>query len=171
MQHDNNTFPTPSPCWLYHSESHTQYTCFRYSSQLNRWRSQRNDTKRGSSCSSQPPPPRDCFVSSLFLVPKKGGQHPVINLKGLNQFLEHQHFKMEGIHMLQDLLKENNHLVKIDLKDPHFTIPIWKNHQKYLQFLWKDTLLEFTCLPFGLASAPLVLTNCYTNKVYNWLFL
>lgn len=61
--------------------------------------------------------------------------------------------------MLQDLLKENDHLVKIDLKDPYFTIPIWKNHQKYLQFLWKDTLLEFTCLPFGLASAPLALTK------------
>jgi len=104
--------------------------------------------------------PRDDFVSSLFIVPKKGGgQRPVINLKGLNQFLEYQHFKMEGIHMLRDLLKENDHLVKIDLKDAYFTIPIWKNYQKYLRFLWKDTLLEFLCLPFGLASAPLVFTK------------
>ena len=61
--------------------------------------------------------------------------------------------------MLRDLLKENDHLVKIDLKDAYFTIPIWKNHQKYLRFLWKDTLLEFTCLPFGLASEPLVFTK------------
>lgn len=104
--------------------------------------------------------PRDGFVNSLFLVPKKGGgQRPVINFKGLNQFLKYQHFKVEGIHMLRDLVKENDHLVEIDLKDAYFTIPIWKNHQKYLRFLWKDTLLEFTCLPFGLASAPLVFTK------------
>lgn len=47
------------------SESHTQYTCVRLSSQLNRRRSQRNDTKRGSSCSSQLSPPRRFCQFSL----------------------------------------------------------------------------------------------------------
>jgi hypothetical protein len=42
------------------------------------------------------------FVSPLFTVPKKGGGHrPVIILKMLNQFIEYQHFKMEGIPMLK----------------------------------------------------------------------
>ena len=36
---------------------------------------------------------------------------------------------------------------------------IWENHKKYLQFLWKDSLLEFACLPFGLAVAPRVFTK------------
>ena len=46
------------------------------------------------------------FVSSLFMVPKKGGgQRPVINLKALNNFVEYSHFKMEGIHMLRDPLR------------------------------------------------------------------
>ena len=41
------------------------------------------------------------FVSSLFMITKKGGgQRPVINLKALNYFVEYSHFKMEGIHML-----------------------------------------------------------------------
>ena len=36
------------------------------------------------------------FVSQIFLVEKKGGgQRPVINLKGLNQFVKTEHFKME----------------------------------------------------------------------------
>ncbi|CAB4020707.1 Hypothetical predicted protein [Paramuricea clavata] len=66
---------------------------------------------------------------------------------------------MEGIHMLRDLLKNGDFLVKIDLKEAYLTVPIWKNHQKYLRFLWKDTMLEFACLPFGLATAPKVFTK------------
>ena len=100
------------------------------------------------------------FISSIFIVPKKdGGNRPVINLKPLNQFLIYEHFKMEGIHMLRDLLKQNDYLVKIDLKDAYLTVPIWKDHQKYLRFLWKGTLHEFACLPFGLATAPRVFTK------------
>ena len=99
------------------------------------------------------------FISSLFVVPKKdGGNRPVVNLKPLNQFLVYEHFKMEGIHMLRDLLRQGDYLVKIDLKDAYLTVPIWKGHQKYLRFLWKETLLEFACLPFGLA-APRVFTK------------
>ena len=46
------------------------------------------------------------FLSTIFLVPKKdGGQRPVINLKSLNKFVHTEHFKMEGIHILRDLLK------------------------------------------------------------------
>ena len=47
------------------------------------------------------------FVSSIFLVPKKGGgQRPLVNLRHLNQFITYEHFKMEGIHMLKDLLRK-----------------------------------------------------------------
>lgn len=54
------------------------------------------------------------FVSSLFMVPKKGGgQRPVINLKGLNNYLEYFHFKMEGIQMLRDLLRKRRLYVGI----------------------------------------------------------
>jgi hypothetical protein len=104
--------------------------------------------------------PEAGFISSIFVVPKKdGGNRSVVNLKPLNQFLGYEHFKMEGIHMLRDLLKKEDFLVKIDLKDAYLTVPILKKHQKYLRFLWKDTMLEFACLPFGLATAPRVFTK------------
>ena len=66
---------------------------------------------------------------------------------------------MEGIHLLRDLMYPNDWLGKIDLKDAYFVVPIWENHKKYLRFLWKDSLLEFACLPFGLAVAPRVFTK------------
>ena len=69
--------------------------------------------------------PRDGFLSTLFLVPKKdGGQRPVVNLKNLNSFVEVPHFKMEGIHILKSLVARGDWLVKIDLKDAYFSIPI-----------------------------------------------
>ena len=96
----------------------------------------------------------------FVLVPKRDGKsRSVINLKDLNTFLQYNHFKMEGIHLLRDLLQPHDWLGKIDLKDAYFLIPIWKNHRKYLQVLWKDTLLEFARLPFGLAVAPRLFTK------------
>ena len=90
---------------------------------------------------------------------KDGGSRPVVNLKPFDQYLAYEHFKMEGIHMLRDLLKKGDFLVKIDLKDAYLKVPIWKNHQKYLRFLWKGSMQEFGCLPFGLATAPRVFTK------------
>ena len=50
-------------------------------------------------------------------IPEDGGQRLVINLKPLNQFLQVEHFKMEGIHTLRDNLKPGDWLGKVDLKD------------------------------------------------------
>lgn len=33
-------------------------------------------------------------------------------------------------------------------------MPMWVRHWKFLRFIWQETLVEFACLPFGLASAP-----------------
>ena len=45
------------------------------------------------------------FVSQIFLVEKKdGGQRPVVNLKCLNRYVKTEH-KMEGLHLLPDLLQ------------------------------------------------------------------
>ena len=61
--------------------------------------------------------------------------------------------------MLKDLLRPNDFLSKIDLKDAYLTVPIWIHRQKFLQFIWRDTLWEFARLPFGLASAPLAFSK------------
>ena len=45
---------------------------------------------------------------------------PIINLKGLNTFVETVHFKMEGIHMLRDSYPQARRLDdKVDLKDAY----------------------------------------------------
>ncbi len=45
-------------------------------------------------------------MSEIFVIPKSsGGFRPIANLKGLNKFAEHQHFKMEGLNVLKDIVR------------------------------------------------------------------
>ena len=56
------------------------------------------------------------------------------NLKGLNQYVKVEHFKMEGLHLLLDLIQAGHWMVKLNLKDAYLQIPIHPDHQKYLVF-------------------------------------
>jgi len=56
--------------------------------------------------------------------------------------------------MVRDLLQSNNWMCSLDLKDAYHSVAIAKEHCKYLHFLWDGQIYKFTCLPFGLCSAP-----------------
>ena len=88
-----------------------------------------------------------------------GGQRPVINLRALNQYVQVEHFKIEGLHLVPDLLQQRDWMVKMDLKDAYLQIPIHPDHQHLLQFIWGQKHFKFQCLPFGLSSAPRVFTK------------
>ena len=78
------------------------------------------------------------FFSNIFTIPKKGGErHPIINLKSLNKFVHHVHFKSEGIQSLRDIILPQDFMIKLDLKDAYFSIPVHPTHQKFLSFRWK----------------------------------
>ncbi|KAM4697809.1 uncharacterized protein WCC33_013413 [Rhinophrynus dorsalis] len=100
------------------------------------------------------------FISNIFLVGKKNsGLRPVINLRALNECVLYRHFKMEGIHILRDLLLPSDWMIKIDLKDAYLTVPMAPSSPIFLQFRWHDQTWQFTCLPFGLSSAPWCFTK------------
>lgn len=98
--------------------------------------------------------------SHMFVIAKKGGgKRPIIDLSPLNRFLKSVHFKMEGIHMVPELVEKGDWFVKIDLKDAYFSIPIAQSDQAFLAFDWEDSTYAFQVLPFGLCSAPRVFTK------------
>ena len=109
-----------------------------------------------------PPPPliREGFFSRSFLVPKKGGTfRPVIHLSFLTKFVENSHFQMESIHCLKSLLQKGDYMTTLDLKDAYLSVPVQKDSQKFLQFLWRDKYYTFRGLCFGLNTAPRIFTK------------
>ena len=97
------------------------------------------------------------FYITNICGPQKGwGLSPVINLKVLNLLVVEEHFKVEGFHMVKDLVENKDWMTKIDMKDAHFLVPIHPTHQKLLQFQWMGTTYQFCCLPFGLSYAPYI---------------
>ena len=110
------------------------------------------------------------FISQIFLVEKTGGGYrSVINLKCLNQFIRAEHFKMEGLHLLPDLIQHRDWMMKLDLKDAYLQILIHPDHQPLLQFVWEEKRYRFQCLPFGLSAAPQVFTKLLKPQARsNW---
>ena len=107
-------------------------------------------------------PGENQFISTLFLVEKENGNgqyRPVINLKSLNRFVESTSFKMESLQVAKGLLQPGDYMMKLDLKDAYYTVPVHKEHWRYLRFLYRENLYEFRCLPFGLSSAPRAFTK------------
>ena len=106
------------------------------------------------------------FISGLFVIPKRsGGFRPIVNLKGLNKFIKTEHFKMEGVGTLQEIIRPNDFFVKMDLKDAYLTVPIHPKDRRFLRTFWEGVLYQFRCLPFGLSPVPwlftkIVKTNC-----------
>ena len=102
------------------------------------------------------------FLSSLFLISKKGGgNQPVINLKDLNRFAPHKHFKMEGLHCLKYVLQKGGYMCKVDLKEAYFSVPLHKDSRKLVRFLWLGNFYQFLCLCFGLGPAPRIFTKLF----------
>jgi len=76
------------------------------------------------------------FLSTIFVRPKKGENkyRPILNLKKLNAHMPYIHFKMEGMKNVTDLPNQGDFMIKIDLKEAYWHIPIHPSSQKYLRF-------------------------------------
>jgi len=103
---------------------------------------------------------RNQFLSGIFLVPKPNGEYRFIfNLKNLNRYIANQKFKMEDFRTALRIIEPNCLMATLDLKDAYFLISIHTNDRKYLRFVWKRQLFQFTCLPFGLCTGPRIFTK------------
>ena len=50
-------------------------------------------------------------------------------------------------------------MVKIDLKDAYFSLPLHPNSRKFVRFQWGKKIYQFLCLCFGLGPAPRLFTK------------
>ena len=100
------------------------------------------------------------FVSKIFIVPKPDGSYRLIlNLKLLNKFLETEHFKLEDEKTVRRIISPDCYMATLDLKDAYHLIPVAETDTKFLRFLFLGKLHEYTCIPFGLSTAPFTFTK------------
>jgi Reverse transcriptase (RNA-dependent DNA polymerase) len=100
------------------------------------------------------------WISKIFPVPKSDGTFRLIlNLKQLNEFIPYEHFIMEDYRSVCNILLYNMYGATIDLMDAYHLVPIEEKCRVYLRFKFKNILYQYTCLPFGLASAPRIFTK------------
>lgn len=100
------------------------------------------------------------YLSPIFTTPKKDGSvRMILNLKKLNENVEYNHFKMDTLDSALRLMTKDCFMASVDLTNAYHTIPMAINQRKFLQFAFKDKLYQYTCLPFGLSSAPHIFTK------------
>ena len=100
-------------------------------------------------------PENDEVISPIFLREKSDGNFRLIlNLKTLNKSVEFHHFKMETIYSIMKLIRKNAFMIKIDIKDAYYSVPIADVDQKYFKFLHNGQLYKYTALPNGFSPGP-----------------
>jgi len=100
------------------------------------------------------------FISNLFLRPKPNGEfRMILDLTKLNKQVEYKHFKMFSLHTARQLITPGAFMASIDLQDAYYSVPIAEEHRKFLRFIWREQLFEYTCLPNGLAPCPRIFTR------------
>ena len=100
------------------------------------------------------------FFSGVFTKPKKDGTYRMIlNLKRVNTFMEYNHFKIESIQDVIQVVRLGVYMASIDLKDAFYSIKINPEHHKYLKICFDNKIFGFTCLPNGYDPAMRVFTK------------
>ena len=103
---------------------------------------------------------------NLGVGERDGGNHSLINLKNLNCFNPHQHFK-KILYCLKFLLLENNFLSKIDLKDAYFSVPFQECSGKYCEILMVGKLLRLSLPVFWSRGSSKILRNFFEDSNCN----
>ena len=94
-------------------------------------------------------------ISPIYCIPKKKGKFRLINdLRRLNSFCKSTTFQYEDIKCVFDIVKPNDKLITVHIKDGFYHIPVSKDSQKYLGFRWNNKTYMWTVLPFGLSASP-----------------
>ncbi len=107
------------------------------------------------------------IVSPLTVADNVPGKlRLVLDLKYLNAHLAKQKIKYEDWKYFMQYVEVGGYVYKLDLKSGYHHLDIFYQHQTYLGFSWKfpgnkkPTFFVFTCLVFGLSSAPHAFSKC-----------
>lgn len=137
----------PKP-WFTRPQSHSQATL----AQLDKVVTQFHDNHI---IEVSPTQSRD-YLSHLVLIEEPTKVRPILDCTRINTQIQCQHFKMEGVPALRELIQEGDWMTKIDLKDAYTVVPIHHSSRQFLSFEHRGVVYQYTSLPFGMSVAPRV---------------
>ena len=82
------------------------------------------------------------------------GYKLILNLKNLNQHIDHIHFKMHGLKEILKMVEKKCFVTSLDIKDANYSALVDESSQKHVKFIWKEQLHQFCVLPNGLSPYP-----------------
>jgi hypothetical protein len=99
---------------------------------------------------------RPTCVSPIRCVPKKGVNklRLIIDLRGVNQFIDTPSFKYEDINVVLDQIRQGDELVSVDLRNGFQHVLVHPDDRDLLGFKWKGVYYRYKVLPFGLSCSP-----------------
>ena len=91
-------------------------------------------------------------IEVLRWPPKKGTakMRGCIDLRRPNERIVYEHFKMEGLHTIQQLLRRNDCITKVDLSDFYMHFLTSQADRRYMRFMWEGGKFQCISMPFGL---------------------
>ena len=84
---------------------------------------------------------------------------PVCNYAPFNEFLPSEHFKMENMENVRDLVESNDFRFGWDLKKAYHQIPLSKESVPYTAFWYRGRIFTVHYADFGLSILPRVCTK------------
>lgn len=109
-------------------------------------------------------------INPINVVPKKGSDQFrfILDLRKVNDGITSDTFKMESVQRVMKFIRKGMWACKIDLKKGYFHVPIRRESQQLLGFSFEGKTYQFTCLPFGLSTAPRSFTKIMKEVVKKW---
>ena len=104
---------------------------------------------------------------------KSGRKRLILDLRHINRLLFKNKFKCEDVSVAKEVLRLGDFMFSFDLKWGYHHIDIFPEHRKFLALSWKFTdgsvrYFMFSVLPFGLSSAPYIVTKLLKPLVKKW---
>jgi hypothetical protein len=101
------------------------------------------------------------LVESLLFPVKKPGPKRwrwCLDARYVNRHESYQTFRMTGLPVVRQMLRQRDWLTSIDLEDAFHHVKLTRQAQRYLAFRAMDKVYTFRAMLFGLSSAPRVFT-------------
>ena len=82
-----------------------------------------------------------------------------VDLRKPNSCIWYKHFKMGRLHTIQQLIRRNDLITKVDLSDFYMHLLIGHADRRYMRFMWESKKYQCIGMPFGMAPAPRLATK------------